>query len=63
MPAARDVQLQLDEQTLVTGDILENDIYRLKVPSVLPDSVRNLNVMALCFDNMFFSTLIIYNVE
>ncbi|CAF0943379.1 unnamed protein product [Rotaria sordida] len=63
VPCVRDVQLQIDEKTLVIGDSLPNDIYRLKIPPSIPDHVRNFVLMGLCFDNMYYSILITYKIE
>ncbi|CAF2517718.1 unnamed protein product [Rotaria sp. Silwood2] len=63
VPCVRDVQLQIDEKTLVKGDSLQNDIYKLKIPPDISDHVRNFVLMGLCFDDMYYSILITYKIE
>jgi hypothetical protein len=63
VPNVRDVQLQIDEQTLVTGKSLQNDIFKLKIPPFVPDHVTSFVVMALCSDDLFYSILITYKIE
>jgi hypothetical protein len=63
VPYVRDVQLQMDEQTLVIGKKLQNNIYRLKIPSSIPDHVTDFVLMSLCFDDMYYSILATYKIE
>jgi hypothetical protein len=63
VPSVRNVQLQIDEQTLVRGKNLQNDIYILKIPFFIPDHVKNFVLMGLCADDMFYSILITYKIE
>ncbi|CAF4534765.1 unnamed protein product [Rotaria sp. Silwood1] len=63
VPCVRDIQLQIDEKTLVTGDCLQNDIYRVKIPPSVDDHSRNFVLMGLCFNDMYYSILITYKIE
>ena len=59
----RDVQLQIDEQTLVKGSNHRKNMYKLKIPSSLPDHVTDFVLMGLCFNHMYYSILITYKIE
>lgn len=63
IPNVRKIQLQIGEQIIIKGKYLLNDIYRLKIPSALPDHIKNCVLMGLCFDDMFYSILITYKIE
>jgi hypothetical protein len=63
VPCVRNVQLQIGEQTLVTGKSLRNDIYRLKIPSFIPKHVTNFILMGLCFDDLFYSVFVTYKIQ
>ncbi|UJR30314.1 hypothetical protein I4U23_017851 [Adineta vaga] len=63
VPNVRDVQLQIDEHTLVTGDNLQNDIYKLVIPTKISNDVKSFVVMGLCADDTYYSTLITYRIE
>jgi hypothetical protein len=63
VPYVRDVQLQMDEKTLVIGKKLKNNIYKLKIPSFIPKNVTDFVVMGLCFDDMHYSILVTYKIE
>jgi hypothetical protein len=63
VPYVRAVQLQIDEQTLVTGKSLQNDIYRLEIPSSVPNHVTNFVIMGLRSGDMYYSILMTYKIE
>lgn len=63
IPCIRHVQLQIDEQKLIAGHHLSNDIYRIPIPLSISDHVKNFMLMALCFHDTFYSILITYTIE
>ena len=63
IPSVRMVQLQIDDQTLIAGKNICNDIYRILIPLTISDQVKYFLLMALCFDETFYSILIIYKIE
>jgi hypothetical protein len=63
VPSVRAVQLQIDEQTLIKGKNLQNDIYRFKIPIHISDHTKNFVVMGLCSNDMFYSILITYKIK
>jgi hypothetical protein len=63
VPDVRDIQLQIDEQTLIEGKSFQTDIYRVKIPPFIPDHVKNIVLMGLCYDDTFYSVIITYKIE
>ncbi|CAF1587212.1 unnamed protein product [Adineta ricciae] len=63
VPGVRGVQLQIDEQTLITGKNLKNSIYSLQIPANIPAHVKDLVVMGLCANDTYYSVLITYKIE
>lgn len=63
IPTVRNVQLQIDEQTLIPAKNVCEDIYRIFIPLSIPNHVKKFLLMALCFDDTFYSILISYEIE
>ncbi|CAF0792973.1 unnamed protein product [Adineta steineri] len=62
-PNVHDVQLQIDEQTLIKGRSYQNDIYKLEIPTVISDHATKCVVMGIYSDDMYYSILITYKIE
>ena len=62
-PFIRDVQLQIDDQTIIQGKYLQNDIYEFQTPSILSEQIKEFVVMGVCFNNMFYSIIITYRIS
>lgn len=62
VPSVHDVQLQADEETLIAAKYLENDIYKVEIPPVLSKNVKNFTLMALCYDDTYYSILVTYKI-
>lgn len=62
-PFIRDVQLHIDEETIIQGKYLQDDIYQFQLPIILFERTKELAVMGICFNNMFYSIIITYRIK
>ena len=63
VPNIHDIQLQLDQNTLIKGKNIQNDIYKIEIPSNIPNNVQNCLLMGLCSNDLFYSILITYKIK
>ena len=57
------IQLQTDDQSVISGEEIRNDIYRVTIPSNLSKHVVQCVLMGLISDKMYYSMLITFKIE
>lgn len=63
VPEIDQIQLQLDERTVLPGEQLRKDIYRISLPTSIDRHVKICRLMCLCSAQMYYSVFLTFTIE
>ena len=63
VPDISEIQLQIDDQTLIKAQKFQKDIYQVSLPSTIPKSVNQCHLMGLCSNQTYYSIFLIFKIE